>query len=180
MSLISTRASTSRRQWALLGAALALGVAAIASAAPAAATPPDTSSIVEEYALPAFIECDGFAIDLRVTEEVTIREFFDSTGVVQRVSVKLMATDVLTNNVTQRQVLNRGVFEEMFTRIGDTEEFSHTLVGFRYMGIAAGEGLVLQDVGRIVYDADHGVVSLAGRHDAEELGEQTAICDALS
>lgn len=47
------------------------------------------------------------------------------------------------------------------------------------MGFAAGEGLVLQDVGRIVYDPGHNVVSLAGKHDAEPL-EKAAICAALT
>lgn len=178
MSLVRTEVSTSRRRRAFIGAAIALGFLTVAIAEPAAAAPPDFSSFDEQAEI--FIECDGFAIDLSATAHVTVRAFFDSAGDVQRVSVKHMAVDVLTNNVTQQQVVNRGVFEEMFTRIGDTEEFSHTLVGFRYMGIAAGEGLVLQDVGRIVYDPEHNVVSLAGQHDAEELGEQGALCAALS
>ena len=180
MSLVRTEVSTSRRRRAFIGAAIALGFLPVAIAEPAAAAPPEFSSFDDQAEIPAFIECDGFAIDLSATAHVTVRAFFDSAGDVQRVSVKLMANDVLTNNATQQQVVNRGVFEEMFTRIGDTEEFSHTLVGFRYMGIAAGEGLVLQDVGRIVYDPEHNVVSLAGQHDAEELGEQGALCAALS
>ncbi len=103
----------------------------VAIAEPAAAAPPEFSSFDEQGEFP--IECDGFTINVNATAHVTVRTFFDSTGDVQRVSVKLTAVDVLTNNVTEQQVVNRGVFEEMFTRIGDTEEFSHTLVGFRYM-----------------------------------------------
>ena len=177
MSLVRTEVSTSRRR-AFIGAAIALGFLTVTIAAPAAAAPPEVSSFDEQGEFP--IECDGFTIDVNATAHVTVRTFFDSAGDVQRVSVKLTAVDVLTNNVTEQQVVNRGVFEEMFTRIGDTEEFSHTLVGFRYMGTAAGEGLVLQDVGRIVYDPEHSVVSLAGQHDTEELGEQAALCAALS
>lgn len=178
MSLVRTEVSTSPRRRAFIGAAIALGFLTIGIAEPAAAAPPEVSSFDEQGEFP--IECDGFTIDVDATAHVTVRTFFDSAGDVQRVSVKLTAVDVLTNNVTEQQVVNRGVFEEMFTRIGDTEEFSHTLVGFRYMGTAAGEGLVLQDVGRIVYDPEHNVVSLAGQHDTEELGEQAALCAALS
>jgi hypothetical protein len=178
MSLARTDVSTSRRRRAFIGAAIALGFFTVAIAEPAVATPPELFSFDEQGEFP--IECDGFTIDVNATAHVTVRTFFDSSGDVQRVSVMLTAVDVLTNNVTEQQVVNRGVFEEMFTRIGDTEEFSHTLVGFRYMGTAAGEGLVLQDVGRIVYDAEHNVVSLAGQHDIEELGEQAALCAALS
>jgi len=159
---------------------MAVGFTAFAYVAPAAAAPPEFSSFDEQADIPAFIECDGFAIDLSTTSHVTVRAFFDSNGDVQRVSVKVMAIDVLTNNVTERQVVNRGVFEEMFTRIGNTEEFSHTLVGYRFMGTVAGEGLGLQDVGRIVYSPEHDVVSLAGQHDAEELGEEGAVCAALA
>ena len=47
------------------------------------------------------------------------------------------------------------------------------------MDFAAGEGLVVQDVGRIVFDPEHNVVSLAGQHDAEP-DEQDALCAALT
>jgi hypothetical protein len=178
MSLVRTEVSPSRRRRAYAGAAIALGFLTVAIAEPAAAAPPEVSTFDEQGGFS--IGCDGFAIDVLATAQFTVRTFFDSAGDVQRVSVKLTAVDMLTNTVTEEQIVNRGVFEEMFTRIGDTDEFSHTLVGFRYMGTAAGEGLVLQDVGRIVYDPEHHVVSLAGQHDAEELGEQAALCAALS
>ncbi|WP_448006862.1 hypothetical protein [Agromyces bauzanensis] len=170
--------TSSRRRSALIASAIAVGFTIITFAAPTAAAPPEFSSFDEQGEF--LIECDGFAIDVAATSHVTVRAFFDAAGDVQRVSVKLTAVDVLTNNVTERQIVNRGVFEEMFTRIGDTEEFSHTLVGFRYMGTAAGEGLILQDVGRVVYSPEHNVVSLAGQHDAEEFGEQEALCAALT
>jgi len=172
--------ATSSRRNALFAIAVSIGFATIAIPGPAAAAPPDTFSFDEQADIPAFIECDGFAIDLSTTSHVTVRSFFDSDGNVQRVSIKVMAIDVLTNNVTQRQVLNRGVFEEVYTRIGDTDEFRGTLVGFRFIGIAEAEGLVIQDVGRIVYSPEHNVVSLAGQHDAEELGEEGALCAALT
>jgi len=88
---------------------MAVGFTAFAYVAPAAAAPPEFSSFDEQADIPAFIECDGFAIDLSTT--------------------------------------------------------SH---------------LVLQDVGRIVYSPEHDVVSLAGQHDAEELGEEGAVCAALA
>lgn len=169
----------SSRRLALIAAVAPIFLAVTAIAGPAAATPPDTFSFGEQFEVPVLAECDGFTIAGSLTTHVTVRVFFDSGGDVQRFSVKTMADDVLTNNVTQRQVQVRGVFEEMFTQIGDTDEFSHTLVGYRYMGFAGGEGLVLQDVGRIVYDPEHNVVSLAGQHDAEPV-EQDAVCAALT
>ncbi|MCD2444161.1 hypothetical protein LQ757_17895 [Agromyces sp. SYSU K20354] len=171
--------ATSFRRLALCAVVVPIVFAVTAIAGPAAAAPPETSSFDDQAEIPGFIDCDGVAIDASLTAHVTVRTFFDSAGDVHRVSVKLKANDVLTNSVTQRQVEIRGVFEEMFTRIGDTDEFSHTLVGFRIMGFAAGEGLVIQDVGRIVYDPEHNVVSLAGQHDAEP-DEQAAICAALT
>lgn len=171
--------ATSRRRFALTAGIAAIFLAMTAIAGPAAASPPDRFSLDLQEEVPVLAECDGFTIAGNLSAHITIRVFFDSSGDVQRFSQKTVAHDVLTNNLTGRQVEVRGVFEEMFTRIGETDEFSHTLVGYRYMGFAAGEGLVLQDVGRIVYDPEHNVVSLAGQHDVEPV-EQDAVCAALT
>lgn len=160
-------------------AAVALVAALTAVAGPATAAQPDTFTFDEAVDIADMAQCDGFVVDGSLDSHVTVRVFFDAAGNVERFQVKTVAHDVLTNRTTQRQVEVDGVFTEIFTRIGDTDAFEHSLVGFRYRGFAEGEGLVLQDVGRIVYDPDHNVVSLAGRHDAEP-DELAAVCAALA
>jgi hypothetical protein len=95
--------------------------------------------------------------------------------------VATRATDVLTNSVTGKVVVNRGVFEELFQRIDDTDDFTHALVGFRFIGTSPGEGLVLQDVGRIEYSPDEGqILFLAGQHKVPDPGGEEVFCAALS
>jgi hypothetical protein len=45
--------------------------------------------------------------------------------------------------------------------------------------IRPGEGIVIQDTGRIVFDADFNVVFVAGPHDQNDLGPAQAYCSAL-
>jgi hypothetical protein len=80
--------------------------------------------------------------------------YFNEAGEIVKFIVRNRATDILTNSVTGKTVVNRGVWQEIFTRIDGTDEFTHALVGFRFMGTSPGEGLVLQDVGRIEYSPD--------------------------
>jgi len=106
--------------------------------------------------------------------------FFDESGEAIKFIVQTRGTDTLTNSVTGETVVNRFVFEELFTRIDGTDEFTHALVGFRFMRTAPGEGLFIQDVGRIVYSPDEEqILFLAGQHVADaDVG--AAFCAALS
>ena len=168
-----------RGRWLLL---LATVVAALAFTASASATPPEMFHFEDSGSEPGIVQCDEFAIDLETTSTVDVTVFFDDAGEVVRVLVRTRATDILTNSVTGKTVINRGVFEEIFTRIDDTDEFTHALVGFRFMGTSPGEGLVLQDVGRIVFSPDEEeILFLAGQHKVPEGPEAEAVfCAALS
>jgi hypothetical protein len=90
-------------------------------------------------------------------------------------------TDTLTNSVTGKTVVNRFLIEEIFTRIDGTDEFTHALVGFQFMGTAPGKGLFIQDVGRILFSPDEEqILFLAGQHEAEDSDVGAAFCAALS
>lgn len=66
-------------------------------------------------------------------------------------------------------------------RIDGTDEFTHALVGFRFMGTSPGEGVVLQDIGRIVYSPDEEqILFLAGQHNVPDEGFEAELCAALS
>jgi hypothetical protein len=140
-------------------------VAAMASANAASATPPERFHFSDSGSEPGFVQCDGFEIDLDTVSKVDVTVFFDEAGEVVKFLVRTRATDTLTNSVTGKTVVNRGVFQELFTRIEGTDKFTHALVGFRFMGTSPGQGLVLQDVGRIEYSPDEEeILFLAGHH----------------
>jgi len=128
---------------------------------------------------PGFVQCDGFAIDLDTTDTTDITVYFDETGEVVKFLQRVRATDVFTNSVTGKTVVNRGVFQEVGTRVDGTDEFTTTLVGFQFMGTSPGEGLVLQDVGRTVLSPEGEIVFVAGQHKVRD-AEAEAFCAALS
>lgn len=155
--------------------------AVLGFAAPASATPPERFSFPEEGSDPHFLQCDGFEIALTTTGTGSVTVFFDDSGEVIKVLVRHRVRDVFTNSVTGKTVVNRGVFQETFTLIEGTDDFTTTVTGFRFMGTFPGEGLVLQDVGRFEESPDGEILFVAGQHDLlTEAAEPAVICAALS
>jgi hypothetical protein len=158
-----------------------VGFAVLGFAVPASATPPDRFSFPEEDADPHFLQCDGFEIALTTTGTENGTIFFDNSGEVIKVIVHHRVRDVFTNSVTGKTVVNRGVFQETFTPIEGTDDFTATVTGFRFMGTFPGQGLVLQDVGRFEETSDGEILFVAGQHDLlTEAAEPAVICAALS
>lgn len=75
--------------------------------------------------------------------------------------------DVWTNTTTGKSITVRGHFVQVANRIPGTNEFTRTVTGFRYLVNKPGEGAVIRDVGRIVYDNldESSWRDLAGQHD---------------
>jgi hypothetical protein len=157
------------------------GCAIFGLAAPAGASPPEMFSESGSSSEPGFVQCDGFAIDLETTTTEDVTVYFDETGEVVKFLVRTRATDILTNSVTGKTVVNRGVFQLLGTRVEGTDEFTEALVGFQFLGTSPGEGLVLQDVGRTVFSPEGEIVFRAGQHKVPEGPEAEALfCAALS
>jgi hypothetical protein len=157
-------------------------IAAMAWTGGALAAPPERFHSADPGSEePGFVQCDGFAIDLATSGSEDVTFYFDSSGEVVKALVRSRATDVFTNSVTGKTVVNRGVFEQLFVRIGDTDEFTHSLTGYRFMGTSPGAGVVLQDVGRIEYVGDEeDIVFLAGQHHVPDgPGVEEVFCAAL-
>jgi hypothetical protein len=157
-------------------------VAAMVSAGSALAAPPEKFHTEDSGSEPGFIHCDGYDIDLETTGTEDFTVYFDGSGEVVKALVRSRATDVFTNSVSGKTVVNRGVFQQLFVRIGDTEEFTHSLTGYRFMGTSPGEGVVLQDVGRIEYVGDQeDIVFLAGQHHVpDDANAEAVFCAALA
>ena len=156
-------------------------LATLVLAPPANATPPEHFSFPDGGSEPHFAQCDGFEISLTTSGTTAVTVFFDAQGEPVRYLVYQHLADTFINSATGKTVVNRGVFQEVFTRIDGTDDFMHTLTGFRFLGTSPGEGVVLQDVGRIVYSLDEQeILFLAGQHHLLEDGDAALFCAALA
>src|SRR5438034_2356087 len=95
-----------------------MGAMALAATASANSTERFTFSFSGSE--PHFQQCDGFEISLDTTSSGSVIVFFDESGEVIKVIQQTRGTDTLTNSVTGETVVNRFVFEELFTRIDGT------------------------------------------------------------
>ena len=107
--------------------------AALGLAPPASATPPERFSFTES-GTEVLAHCDGFDIILDSTGVFDGTVFFDQNGLDVRYIIRGRITETLTNSVTGKTVVNRGVFQDFFTRIDGTDEFRHTVSGFDFQG----------------------------------------------
>jgi len=167
---------------ALISGLSVVGVV-VSSAAPAAAAGPEIIHLPDESGSePGFVQCDGFAIDLAGSSTVDLIVFRDQSGEVVRVIRRARVVETYTNTVTGKTVTNRGVFKDTNTRIDDTEQFRHTVVGFDFIATYPREGLLLQSVGRKVFSVDgEELVFSAGQDNLPEGPEANAVfCAALA
>lgn len=157
----------------------ALAIAAVAQAA----GPERLGPFVNSYA-DVGISCDGFDILIEGTETRTAKVFRDDTGDVTRVIERVSAPhDVLTNTVTGKSIVVRAHFTHFDERVPGTDTFTRTITGFRYFVNQAGEGVLLRDVGRIVYATvdQQAILFSAGAHElAFDADVEASLCDALS
>jgi hypothetical protein len=157
-------------------------VSAVLSVTAASATPPERFQF-SESGTEVLLQCDGVDIILDTTGTFTGTVFFDQGGEVVRFIRRGRITETLTNSVTGKTVVNRGVFQDFFRRIEGTDDFRHSVVGFDFQGKVAGRGpLVFWDVGRKVFDPETGeIVFHAGRTNLVEGPEVEAVlCAALT
>jgi hypothetical protein len=161
---------------AIVGGALLVG------AAPASATPPERFTDTESGS-EILAHCDGFDVIDAFTVTVSGTIFFDQSGLDVRSIIRTQGTETFTNSVTDKTVVSRINFTDFFTRIDGTDEFTHTVSGFDFHGQGAGIGpIVLQDVGRKVFDPETGeIVFRAGHTNIPEGPEAEAVfCAAVA
>ncbi len=133
-----------------------LGCAAAVPVAPASARPPERDSFTES-GTEVLAHCDGFDLILDSTGNIHETAFFNKSGELIKFIRRGRIRETLTNSVTGKTVVNRGVFQDFFRRIRGTDEFTHTVSGFDFQGKVEGRGpLVFQVVGRkvVVFDPE--------------------------
>ncbi len=167
----------SMRRAAYLAFALtAMLFAAIVGAAPALATPP-THETFGPIQSPGFIDCGSFQDNFVDFYSGTQTTFYDKNGeAVQLVShLSHQSNDV--NSVTGLTIHEHG----HFTITLDLTTGMATITGNSEVADRPGLGVVVQDVGRAVYDAAGNLVFFAGGLNHSELfGGDQVLCDALS
>ena len=157
-------------------------VAALALATAASARPPERFHFTES-GTEVLVHCDGYDGILDTTGVVDGTAFFDTNGEAIKFIVRGRVSETLTNSVTGKTLVNRGVFQDFFRRIDGTDEFTHSVSGFDFQVKVDGRGpVVLRDVGRKVFDPETGEIVFRAGHtnipdgpDAEEV-----FCAALS
>src|SRR5215218_3099685 len=157
-------------------------VSAMLSATAASATPPEKFDF-SESGTEVLFHCDGFDGNLDTTGIFNGTVFFNASGEPVKIIRRGRITETLTNSVTGKTVVNRGVFQDFFRRIDGTDEFTHSVVGFDFQGKVDGRGpLVLRGVGRKVFDPETGeIVFHAGRTNIPDGPEADAVfCATLT
>jgi hypothetical protein len=128
------------------------------------------------------VDCGSFDATIAGVSRTWVTVWGDGTTVDRLLMRVLAPADTLTNTTTGRSVVVRGEFSETAERIGD-DEWRVTVRGHRYMVNEPGKGLVIADVGRIVYGnlEEDDVLSAAGRHELAQPAEvEPRICELVA
>lgn len=124
-----------------------------------------------------FIQCDGFQDQFTDFFNFKAATYFDSAGNPIRVVTHGEHHSNDTNSVTGLTLHEHG----HFTVTDDLLTGTATITGNQEIMNRPGSGVVVQDVGRVVFDANGDLVFFAGgrKHSELFLGDQV-LCDALA
>ena len=138
--------------------------AALAISAPAGAAPPtheDYGPIPYSFS----VDCGPYGLDfaneVEGQESGFVETFYDNAGAPKRVVVHDSFRETDTNSVTGEQFDFAGNRVETFDLVAGTR----TVVGRSSLATDPGHGVVIQDTGRVVFDAPFHVSFSAGPHD---------------
>jgi hypothetical protein len=160
-------------------AGVVLGVALIAALAGpgwAAAKPP-THETLPPFEGPGVIDCGSFQDNFVDFFTGTATTFFDGKGEPVRIvqHVEHHSNDV--NSVTALTLHEHGHFTFTVDLIAETV----TITGNQEVANRPKVGVVVQDVGRFVFDSNDNLLFFAGgRKHSELFGGDQVLCDALS
>jgi hypothetical protein len=157
-----------------LAVCLALPVA-IAGAAHASSRPPTREKLPPFHAV-GVIECGSFHDDFVDFFSGTQTTFYDKSGDAVRLVFHLEHHSNDVNSVTGVTIHEHGHFTATIDLITGTQ----TITGNSEVANRPGRGVVVQDVGRAVFDSAGNLVFFAGgRNHSELFGGDQVLCDAL-
>lgn len=169
------------RRHMLVGVAVvALGFVAIGSAS--AATP--TREVLGPFPYEFSVDCGpygfDFAIDVQGQENVWVETFSDVAGEPVKVVIHSTFRETDANSVTGKTLPFRGLLVRTLDLVAGTR----TDVGTMFLMTDPGSGIVIQDIGRVVFDASFQVAFEAGHHEVLHGGVGShldrLVCSALS
>lgn len=161
-----------KRLFALIIALIAVSLA-LAPVTTVFAAEPDIQVFHDEGSVVAadcgtFLALEDFEIDGRVTT------FFDNDGNPVRVQVHVTYNGTLINSVIGLTLRD----PSHLTLMADLQEGTTTHMGLAFAITVPGEGIVVLDAGKLVFDAEGNVIFEGGSHDFLDEGE-TLFCAAL-
>jgi hypothetical protein len=170
-----------RKRWLLTAGLVA--TALLAASVARASAPVTFGPFTNSYSFIG-MHCDGYDVLIEGTGTDTFTVFLDDAGEITRVIWRARYPhDTLTNTVTGKSIVVRGMFQEFIERIPGTDEFTKEITGFRYFVNEPGRGVTIRDVGRITYGDLENTILLwqAGKHDlALNAAIEPTFCAALA
>jgi hypothetical protein len=163
------------RSMAMAGAVAVMGVSVLASPAGASARTPEQFTV--SFTSPGTVDCGTFQDQFTDFFDGAGTTYFDSTGNPIRIVIHWEHHSNDTNSVTGLTLHEHGHFTETIDLLAGTD----TITGNQEIMNRPGTGVVVQDVGKVVIDADGNIVFFAGgrKHSEVLLGDQV-LCEALA
>jgi hypothetical protein len=165
-----------RAACAVLAVAIGFGVLPVPTAGAASLRPPSHETLpAGEFS--DVIDCGTFRDDFVDFFSGTQTTFFDAHGDPTRLVFHIEHHSDDVNSVTGLAIHEHG----HFTVTVDLATGTATITGNSEVANRPGVGVVVQDVGRAVFDADGNLVFFAGgRNHSELFGGDQVLCDALA
>ena len=154
-----------------------VAAAVIALALPVSALAANGTRLEYDLQFEGSIDCGTFTDDFTDFYHVREVDELDEAGNLLRVTYQAEHHSNDVNSVTGLTIHEHGHFHEVDDFVAGT----YTITGAQEVGNRRGTGVVIQDTGRLVLDADFEPIFFAGgrKHSQVLLGEQIW-CDALS
>lgn len=173
---------SSLRWHMLVVVAVIVSAGLIATGSAAAGTP--TREVLGVFPYEFSVDCGpygfDFAIDVQGQESVWVETFYDANGEPVRIVVHSSFRETDINSVTGKMLPFGGLIVRTFDLVAGTR----TDVGKMFLMTDPGSGIVIQDVGRVVFDAPFHVSFEAGHHEVLHGGVGSHLdelaCNALS
>jgi hypothetical protein len=165
-------------KFALLAVAAALAVALASTSAAQAAAPTrdDIGSIPYSFT----VDCSPYGFDfanvVQGIETLFVQTFYDKNGNPVKVVVHDGFIETDTNAVTGKTL----PFTQTWVNTYDLAAGTRTVVGKAFVMTDPGKGIVIQDTGRVVFDAPEHVSFEAGQHEVLHGDIDELACSALA
>ncbi len=161
---------------------LAIAIGPLWPASAATAAPPDhLGPFVDTYSFT--VDCGDFEATVDGTSSTTLIVHFDREGNFATAKQSVRAPhDLWVNTATGNSIVVRGEFQQTYTSIPGSDQITVAIRGFRYIVNQPGRGVVVQEVGRIVYGepTEETILAMAGQHDVADGSQvESVLCQAL-